>query len=292
MINETLSFKKININDKPLFDKYFKHAKTKSSETSFTTLFIWNHQLDYEYAVIDGFLCIKARYKNRYDYCFLPFGEGDIKKPIEKLTAFFKERGQHLKLKLATQTEKDLIEAAYPGAFEYFDLRFAYDYVYKSESLISLAGKKLHSKRNHINKFLAAYPNYEYQTITDPIFCKKITDEWLEGDTTGEKQALDVLFENYNALGVTGCMILAGGKVCAISIGEKLDEETALIQIEKTDKSVPGASNIVNQQFVARQWANFPYINREEDMDIEGLRRAKLSYMPDHLVEKCFAVRK
>ena len=168
-----------------------------------------------------------------------------------------------------------------------------FDYIYNMEDLRTLSGKKYHGKRNHINQFLSAN-EYEYVEITPSMLleCMAIYEAWLakkdpaEQGVLGEKNAILIGLQYMEQLGPKGGGIRMGGQLRAFSLGERLDDEMAVIHIEKAEGEIPGLYPLINQAFVDNAWKDVTYINREEDMGLEGLRKAKLSYHPAFLLEK------
>ena len=188
------------------------------------------------------------------------------------------------------------IEEAMPGVFEYKLNMSVSDYIYTSEKLINLKGKKLQSKRNHINRFKHEN-SWKYKTLTgNPQLvkeCKSMLDKWMEinSDEKDPSLAYDdfatkIMLENFEYLGLKGGLICVDNEIAAFSIGEVLTEDTVVVHVEKAFTSIHGAYTIMNQQFVLNEAAEYKYINREEDMGVENLRKAKLSYQPDILLEK------
>lgn len=173
--------------------------------------------------------------------------------------------------------------------------RDAADYVYEAEKLMTLAGKKLHGKRNHINKFKQEHPDWSFERIEghNAEECIEMAREWGRQnaiDEDWEKSAefditLRALRQN-EQLKLDGGLIRADGRVVAFSLGEPCNRETYVVHIEKAFADVQGAYPIMNQQFVEHIAVGYRYINREEDAGVEGLRKAKLSYYPDLMVEK------
>ena len=156
----------------------------------------------------------------------------------------------------------------------------------------TLTGKKLHGKRNHINKFKELYSyNYEPLTADNMEKIRSFIEEWYQkkaetdASILTEKTALENALKNFEKLELKGGILLVDGKSVAFSIGEQLNQDTALIHFEKADTDYQGAYPMMNQQFVINAWSNLTYVNREDDMGIEGLRKAKLSYYPDIMVE-------
>jgi hypothetical protein len=172
--------------------------------------------------------------------------------------------------------------------------RDQFDYVYKTEDLINLAGRKYHSKRNHINKFRRSYA-FDYVPLRDQHLnaCLELADSWCEWrrceedmNLIGEWDAVREALTHFQDLEISGGAILMEDRVKAFALGERLNETTATVHIEKADPSIPGLYALINQQFCESDWNNVDFVNREQDLGEPGLRKAKLSYYPDHLVEK------
>lgn len=287
-----MEFKSIEITSKPIIEKYTKN-KYDASETSFTTMFAWKDYLNMQYAEVSGFLVVT--FKDHLGNCktYMPYGSGNLEECIEELCNHFEQLGQKLKIISANEEmSKSLIEL-YPNISITENIDFE-DYVYTSESLINLSGKKLHSKKNHLNTFRNTY-NYQYRRMTENDFDKcldlgkrlmlqKNAEDTL--DYKMELKSMEVIFEHFKELELCGGLITVDGKIAAFSVGEKLNDKCALIQIEKADTQYKGIYVAINNEFVKNEWSNFEFINREEDMGIEGLRKAKLSYRPHHMVKK------
>ena len=168
------------------------------------------------------------------------------------------------------------------------------DYLYNTSDLIGLRGKKYDGKRNHINKFNRRY-TYEYIPLECSLLdeCSRIMEEWCgekgcdcqDGDYC-ERFANMELLRNYKTLGCKGALIKTDGKFEAFTVGEMLNEDTAVIHIEKAKSSIDGLYTLINQQFTLREWSGTTYINREQDLGEEGIRKAKLSYHPVRLIDK------
>ncbi len=176
--------------------------------------------------------------------------------------------------------------------------RDQFDYVYRSEDLIKLAGRKYHAKRNHINKFRRSHP-FTYVPFTNEHLepCLELADSWCawrrceeDLNLVGEWDAVREALTHFEALQIVGGVILVEDQVKAFALGELLNEEMATVHIEKADPEIPGLYAVINQQFCENCWPDVPFVNREQDLGEPGLRKAKLSYYPDHLEEK-FQVR-
>ena len=162
---------------------------------------------------------------------------------------------------------------------------------------MTLSGKKLSSKRNHINRFMREYGDFEYVEISRETVpeCKRIFEEWCEKNDACEceypeeceKWACSQLLDNWHSLpGLKGALIKVNGRFEAFTIGEMVNHNTAVIHIEKGNTDVHGIYTVINKEFVTRAFPETKYINREEDMGKEGLRKAKSSYHPSGFVYK------
>jgi len=287
-----MKLKNIDIASKSTIEKYTKY-KYNSSESSFTTIFAWKDYLNMRYAEVAGFLVIVFEDRQGNYKTYMPFGEGDLKKCIDTLCEHFRKLGRTFKIISADENMAQNLKKLYPHVKVEENLDFE-DYVYTSESLINLSGKKLHSKKNHLNTFKNTY-TYEYRRMTEADFPEcmalaktlmllKNSEDSIEYKS--EKRSLEIIFDNFFELELRGGVIVIADKIAAFSIGEKLNDECALIHVEKADTQYKGIYAAINNEFVKNEWSSFKYINREEDMGIEGLRKAKLSYRPDHMVRK------
>ena len=174
--------------------------------------------------------------------------------------------------------------------------RDQYDYIYRRENLAGLHGGKLQAKRNHVNRFRAAYPDFEYRPLEPSLFdeCRRVATLWHDGkqhdnpvygDTIEvEKRAMENVFTYWNELGMLGGSIFLDGRMVAFTYGNAVTNDTFDVCVEKADLSVEGAFSIINQQFCAHLPERFTFVNREEDMGLPGLRKAKLSYHPVELL--------
>ena len=287
-----LEFKKLTLDSKQVFEKYTKF-KYENSETSFANIFIWKDYFDVRYTELEGYLVVLYTDTKGKVNAYMPYGEGDLKRCIDVMKEYFNTIGQKFRIISADEDMAKQLEDIYPSVTVKENIDFN-DYVYTSEALINLSGKKLHSKRNHLNTFKNTY-EYEYRKMTDDDFeeclvlSKKLMLKSREEDSLSFKaefKSLENMVNNFNVLDVKGAVIVIDGKIAAFSIGEKLNENCALIHIEKADTKYNGIYAAINNEFVKNEWSQFEFINREEDMGAEGLRKAKLSYRPHHMVRK------
>ena len=176
-------------------------------------------------------------------------------------------------------------------------VRDQYDYIYRRTDLATLHGRHLDAKRNHIHRFRAEHPDFEYRPLTPEYFdeCRRLTEKWqgekartkFNGNSEAidvEKQVMETIFSNWDALGMTGGSIFVDGRMVAFTYGAAVTTDTLDVCVEKADRHVEGAFAIINQQFAEHLPEQYVYLNREEDMGIPGLRQAKLSYHPEILL--------
>jgi hypothetical protein len=172
--------------------------------------------------------------------------------------------------------------------------RDQYDYIYRRTDLETLHGRHLDAKRNHINRFRAEHPDFEYRPLMPESFdeCRRLTEIWqartkFKGNSEAidvEKQVMETIFSNWDALGMIGGSIFVDGRMVAFTYGSAVTTDTLDVCVEKADRHVEGAFAIINQQFAEHLPEQYIYLNREEDMGIPGLRQAKLSYHPEILL--------
>ena len=202
-----------------------------------------------------------------------------------------------------------LLEASRPGEYRLEPDRDGWDYIYQVERLAELKGKKLQAKRNHINRFLERYPDWQVEEITTKNLgeCVVMDLEWNRlyrtenGDAEkeartrlDERHAMFKAFSTYEQLDLYGLLLRAEGRVLAFTMGSLINEETIDVHFEKAYGEIQGAYPMINREFARWVRENHPHVlwlNREDDMGLEGLRRSKNSYHPDRMVEKYLAVR-
>lgn len=246
---------------------------------------------------------MKAEWNNRV-FAMQPFGPEDaIETAVGKQLSWFREAGRPVFFSGIERSMADFLRAYQGVEFTICEDRDNFDYVYNSDDLIQLAGRKYHSKKNHLNSFHKNYPEAEYLPITEEIVmqCKLNINGWYKQRAqetpddpfiAAEREAILEVLNNFEDFGLKGGAILVGKRVVAFTFGEQLNDDTAVIHVEKADPEVRGAYPAINQAFIAHEWSHMTYINREEDMGIEGLRKAKESYRPVKLIEKFNAVLK
>lgn len=292
-------FKTPEIGDKQWVDSLLKRPDNLSCELCFGNLFIWSsayHNLIVHYK---DFFIVKNinEYSNVYS---LPIGQGDLKDALSFLIADAKSDGKACTLFGLTPAQKEQLEKAMPGAFSYTPNRDYFDYIYSVERLSTLSGKKLHSKRNHITNFKKMYPGWSYEemTLANISDCLDMHFKWIKENESSEEhssyqnelEAVKLAFNHFSDLELSGGVIRVDGAVAAYTFGEPINSSVFCTHVEKAFSNMRGAYPIINQEFTLHNLADYKLVNREEDLGLAGLRKAKLSYHPDILLEKTTAV--
>ncbi len=289
-------FKRPQLEDKEVISHYFKHHTSRSCERTFVNVFLWARFYNVTFAIIEDTLVFKSEGENSFAFAY-PAGEPEnVKKALDTLYQYSQERGVPFRLYNVTPDHFEQIEAWYPGRFQIEYNEDLADYVYESEKLCTLAGKKLHGKRNHINKFKSLYEGrWSYETMSGDNVeeCFQMALKWrnLNGcDDDSEKNSEMCVTLNslrlFRELELTGGILRVDGQIVAFTIGEPVCSDTFVVHIEKAFPDVQGAYTMINQQFVEHECMDYRYVNREEDTGDEGLRKAKRSYRPVFMVEK------
>ena len=294
-----LEWKKIEVQDRALFLPYLYSLASRSAETTFANLYLWSRQYPTGYAVVGDFLVMKSLEEEVFAF---PAGTGDLRKIVEALDAYQRERGQALAFQCVTREQFAQLEALFPGRFQIeYDRDYA-DYVYDAENLANLSGKKYHGKKNHVNKFQKQYPDWSYEPMTADNLedCFQMALIWrrengCEEDVEKNAEmcvALNAL-RLFTELSMEGGVLRVGGEVVAFTLGERACEDTFVVHIEKARADIEGAYTMINQQFVQHALlGKYKYVNREDDVGAEGLRKAKLSYHPAFMVDKGYVTEK
>lgn len=297
-----LDFAPLQITDREQMQPYLQRDGAIMSDRCFSSLYIWGEHYGIKQCIRDNTLFVQAHIQEDICTYYMPLG-ADLARAMALLEQDAAERGLPYEVMLITAAAKEEIEALFPGKYEFEEQRAEYDYIYHAEELISLQGKKLRNKRNHVNRFLTENNGrWEYSEV-DPVAdydeIMAFLQEWCmrrEGeigeDYCYEYSAIRRALTNYEQLNMQGGIIRINGKVVAFTLATPQNEQVMDILIEKADADIEGAYQIINNMFASKNCVGYRYINREEDMGIEGLRKAKLSYHPCFLTEKYRAVPK
>ncbi len=299
MIKTMIDFKRFSLEDKALYEERLKKDLCRRGcEFSFANLYLWGRQ---DFAVVDDQLVMFSQFDRKTVYPF-PIGDGDKKAVLDSIIDDAQARGIPCRITGLCEGAKELLETLYPGKFRFHSDEGSFDYVYAIDDLAELSGKKYDGKRNHIARFRSACPDYictdingnNESAVLDMIekwyYDKKTNDP--DADFHMERAALLKAIRDRGALGMESLVIMWQGEVMAVTLGSKLSDDTLDVQFEKARVDVQGAYTAVNYEFaryIRNKYPEIRYLDREEDMGLEGLRKAKKSYHPHHMIKKYWA---
>lgn len=292
-----LEFSPIKLSDKQWIQPLLSRPGDMGSENAFGTLFIWGEAYGNKVCRRnDGALLCFGEQPSYY----FPVGEIDLRLALSLMIADAGEREAGFRMWGMTKTQTEQMEAAMPHTFTFTLERAGSDYIYSTDDLINLKGRKFEKKRNHLARFRRTYSyNYEEVSSANIADCISIAQEWRsanpapdERNITIENSAIDIALDNFEQLGLVGGLLRIGGKPVAFTVGEEINASTFLLHFEKALGDYDGLYAAINQEFAAKHLGQYKYVNREEDMGVEGLRKAKLSYNPVILLDKFSAVLK
>lgn len=290
-----MNFKKIEIDDIDILKPFLTQANELTCELSFVNLLLWQPLYNNCYCIEDGILYLKSYDDNIVTYS-LPFG--DMKTGFKKIV----EHTDNPYPDIWAQAGKrfDEFKSLYGEYYDIYESRNEFDYIYNSQDLINLSGKKYHSKRNHISSFSKQF-DWHYEEINDSnlSLVKKCAEIWysqsadrMDEELKNEMHGVTLMLDNMQRLDINGGAIVIEEKVVAFTLGSPINESIYNIHIEKALEGYGAAYTVINREFAARNLGNYKYINREDDLGIEGLRKSKLSYKPQIILPKYICTKK
>lgn len=276
-------FKPVGLEDQAVFKDHLDREPSGVCEMNFANIFIWKDSEHPRWTIFNGNLCVLVEPDLEPPYFLPPAGGDRVPETIEMCL----RRAPRL-----SRVPGELVER-FGAGFRVEADPDNFDYIYRVEDLAELKGKKYDGKRNRIKKFESTFP-HEYAVLTpgDVAGCIRLLEDWFEGKGNGDpylgagKKAIVQALTSFERLGLKGGVVKVGGRVEAFTLGMRLTDETAVIPIEIANFGLAGLAQWINREFVRREWSAYKFINREQDMGVEGLRKAKLSYQPAGLIKK------
>ncbi|MFV0412296.1 MAG: DUF2156 domain-containing protein [Oscillospiraceae bacterium] len=265
----------------------------KSCEYAFVNVYMWNRVYHSKIARFEDFVVARSEGK-RLHYLY-PAGNGDVEKALEAILQDAQEAGKTPILFSLTEEAKATVEQLYPGRFHFEMPRGESDYIYLASDLAELPGKKFQKKRNHCSRFERGNPGWQFHEITPDSIAAiaAFNNEWCnlydnreDEGIAEEHRAIELALRHYDELCLKGGYIAVDGRIVAFSFGSPLGSDMFVTHVEKALYDVAGAYNIINREMARRFCSGYTYINRENDVDEEGLREAKLSYQPVQIEHK------
>lgn len=286
-----LDFRDIDISDKKHINRCLAESDFMGCEYTFANNMAWKRLADSKISFYKDFYIVCSQTAENTPYFVFPSGKGDYRDIFTELKKHTCSLGVPLRITGVTEKYLPLFSELFPEEFTVEYDRDSSDYIYLTSDLTELSGKKYHSKRNHLKHFQSL--DYEFSMISEKDFDDCISfctedynNKYQDYSSVAEQYAINTYFSYFDKLGLSGGIIRIGGKVVAVTIGERLNSETFCVHTEKADRSFSGIYTAINNLFVSSACRDYRYVNREEDLGIEGLRKAKLSYHPAFLLKK------
>ena len=288
-------FHPVTVADKPLFEYYLLSSEEQNCDLNFANIFCWSDTYHSEVGEAEGFLAIRFDIDGVKSY-MQPVGNGDKRLIVELLRQDAFEQRVPLRLYGLSPKWREFLEQHYPAEFAFDAPRALCDYIYRTEELSRLQGRKYQPKRNHLNHFVARYDWHAEPLSRGNIKdCLALNEQWLRGREVGEMERAEQLslrraFDNFEALALRGLVLYTNGRPAAFSYGTPITHKTFCTHIEKHNAEIEGAATMINRLMAQSLEEEFEFINREDDLGLEGLRFAKMSYHPTLLLDKIAAL--
>jgi len=285
-------FSEISLEHKKIFNDFLYHEAPQTSELTFTNLFMWRLKYRCTWRIWQDCLVMIMAPEGTPPFALPPVGPGDKREALRYCVDHL--TGVSSQPRICRVGEDYVTRFVDRDQYEVNEDAANHDYVYLTKDLVDLPGNRFHRKKNHLNRFLKNY-SFEYRDLDqDLVDCVlRLQEDWCEmkecadsPDLFDEDRAVFEALINFAELDFTGGAIVIDSRVEAFSLGERLNPETAVIHIEKANLTISGLYAAINQRFCQAAWADMTYVNREQDLGVEGLRKAKQSYHPHHLVKK------
>ncbi len=292
-----IPFRPVTAADADLLRSFTMEGKCMNCDLNVANICSWQFLYHTEWAVVEGMLVLRFVLDGRVTY-MKPIGRGDLHHVLRLLMDDARSMGDTLRVACICPCAQAVMEESMPGAFTYTIDRDKSDYLYLRERLVTLTGKKLQPKRNHISKFKRTYPDYEYRPLTADLVphCISLGEEWCHTNDSGmlramlaEQRMIRYALSHMDELHIVGGTLWVENKMVAFTFGSRINGEAFDVCVEKADTSYEGAYAMINNEFVSRLPEDITYINREEDLGLEGLRKAKMSYYPEMILDKMVA---
>ena len=291
-----IEFHAISILDKEWIDRHLWCEDSPSADFNFGNMYIWDEHYRQLVCDLGERTLTKVRLHGEPAFVY-PIGCGPLRPAIESLREYAKAKGYPFLLRGITERHKELLESEFPGCFCFCEeVKYA-DYIYEAERLATYAGKALHGKKNHCNRFEAEH-DWRFEPLTRELIpaCEAMLTEWTEDNAERlddsivyEHDAIERAFRHYEELGMEGGVLFADGKLLGFTFGEMTSSDCFNVHVEKAAADVNGAYPMVCRELTRMLLKNHPdlkWINREDDMGLESLRRSKESYKPAYLLKK------
>lgn len=291
-----LDFRILQLSDREWVQNALAQSGYMGCEYSFANNLAWRCAADTRCARYrDFYICASFDTEDGFPVFYYPAGTGDIKEIFREMAKTAVSGKYPLAVIGVTEDKLTLLREIFGGSFEAVPYPDGFDYIYETKDIIEMSGKKYHKKRNHLAQFRKSYENSTFSEMTESDFDECIAMSanfynekhgYTDKSSVVEQFAIHTYFSHFKELELKGGVLRADGRLAGFSIGERLSGNTFVTHIEKADVNYKGAYTALTQAFTERFAGDFKYINREEDLGIEGLRKAKESWYPVFLLKK------
>ncbi len=290
-----MEFKELSIEAVPKIKDFLYDSGEETCEITPVNLVFWQPLYKNEYLIKDNILLLKSSFEQG-DIFSLPFG--DMEKGLDLIREYSNLSYPSIWAQDGKRFESFI--SKYSQFYNIEESRNEFDYIYNRENLASLAGKKYHSKRNHISAFSKQFDwRYEEINADNVLAVQQFAQRWYEEnlersdvEMMAERNGVMLLLQNMGALNISGGMIKVSDEIAAFTLASAINDRVYDIHIEKALPPFLAAYSVINREFARRLPESCVYINREDDLGLEGLRRSKLSYHPEKLVKKYICLKK
>ena len=285
-----MEFKKLEFEDLELIRSYYQKYTNRTCDRTIGGSFMWRDYLQTMYALVDDTLVMKCLKDGETVFCF-PMGE-QVDLALLEIEKYCEKEGIAPEFVSLSKTEMEYLKERYTDA-TIIENRDWSDYLYLTADHANFSGRKFTTQRNHVNKFLKNYENWEFKRIDEetlPLvreFYKDYEARFAKSDVTAieELKKTNEVLDRYGDYGFDGYALFIEQKVVGFSIGEIIGD-VMFIHVEKADKSMDGVNTMLVMQFAKAFEGQVTYLNREEDVGDMGLRYSKTKYRPIDMVYK------
>lgn len=281
-------FKTVDLTMRGEVNDFISRHPLEASEYTFTNIFAFTAAYDFRISILGGTLIILKNHAPASFFC--PIGDAP---DIDMLFNYLKTRGERPRIE---RIPESFVKKYIEGNEKYsaVEEREHFDYIHNVQELIELSGRRFHDKKNKVNRFRKEH-EYKYIPMTAELVeeCIKFEDYWCEErdcekdeGLSKEKCAILKMLKNFDALALTGGVIRLDNKIAALTLAERYLPDTLVIHVEKANPGIPGLYQMINQEFLMHEGRGYAFVNREQDLGIQGMRNAKMSYNPVKFVKK------
>ncbi len=290
--------KTLNLNCIPCIEEmkpYLDLVDYESYHYNISTILMWNHECHLQYEIFDHYMIMLNCYKGHY-FWMMPCCTPDYyHEAMLTMKQYSQELGFEFAIDCAEESFVNFMKETYQDQYIYQRTDSEDDYIYSRSMLETLSGKKMQKRRNHYNSFIKEYPQFIYKEL-DPIedygeivACLSLWESdkgELDYSLSSEIKGIFQLISEHEYVNLRIGGIYIDSHLEAFIIASNIDEETLQIHVEKANKEIRGLYPAILKCLLERESKDIKWINREEDMGLENLRKAKMALHPDHKIHK------